>query len=100
MHEHGDKKKALRDLVLFSIATPITLLITYFIVGDVHGHLVGQMMLFAAGTFLYVATVDVLPDVHKAETGKFAVIHVIIGAALMLAVVLALNTNNLSGHIY
>lgn len=100
LHEHRDMRKALRDLVLFSIATPITLLITYFILGDLQSNLVGTIMLFAAGTFLYVATVDVLPDVHNTETGRSTIIHVSIGAALMVALILGLGANELLEHTH
>ena len=47
------------------------------------------MMLFSGGTFLYVATVDVLPDVHNPETGRSALVNVLLGAAIMCGIILA-----------
>ena len=80
----------IRDLAFFSIATPVTILITYFSVGDVSTHVLGATMLFAAGTFLYVSTVDVLPNVHNPETGKSTLFQVIVGATIMCVVLLLL----------
>jgi zinc transporter ZupT len=55
-------------------------------------------MLFAGGTFLYVATVDVLPDIHHMETGKKALVHVLIGVMLMVFLLLILDMSSLASH--
>ena len=90
MHERRNTKMVIRDLAFFSIATPVTILITYFSVGDVSTHVLGATMLFAAGTFLYVSTVDVLPNVHNPDTGKSTLFQVIVGATIMCVVLLLL----------
>jgi zinc transporter ZupT len=55
---------------------------------DFDAHLLGLVMLFSGGTFLYVATVDVLPDIHNPETGRAALVNVLLGAAMMLGIIL------------
>ncbi len=40
-------------------------------------------MLFSAGSFLYVATVDTLPDIHNPVDGRATVIPMLIGVAIV-----------------
>ena len=54
-------------------------------------------MLFSAGTFLYVATVDTLPDIHNPETGRKALMYVITGI-IILAILLVLADSLNLGH--
>lgn len=83
LHERESRNEAIRDVVFFSLATPIMIIISYYSLGGLDEEIIGLAMLFAAGTFLYVATVDTLPDIHNPETGKKALQHVIIGAAIL-----------------
>ncbi len=82
-HEHEDEGKAVRDVVLFSVATPIALLIAAFALTGIATTTLGLVMLFAAGSFLYVATVDTLPDMHNPETGKETLIPLLVGVAIV-----------------
>jgi zinc transporter ZupT len=45
--------------------------------------LVALALLFSAGTFLYVATVDTLPAIHNPETGRRSVRNIVIGGLLV-----------------
>lgn len=85
MHERKEKKDSIRDVIIFSLSTPIMMLIAYFALENVEISIIGLAMLFSAGTFLYVATVDTLPDIHNPESGKTAMIHVVIGVIIMTA---------------
>ena len=98
LHERGDRKAALKDLTLFSLATPLTIMLSVLFMVELEPHLLAMAVLFAAGTFLYVATVDVLPDVHSPDTGKLALIQVIIGAAIMFAILIALGASGIIAH--
>ena len=55
-------------------------------------------MLFAAGTFLYVATVDTLPDIHNPETGREALKNVLIGVVVMVLVLYGADAVGLIEH--
>jgi zinc transporter ZupT len=100
MHERNDTKAAWKDLILFSIAAPITIVLAFILLGDVSEQWIGLAILFSGGTFLYVATVDVLPDVHHADTGKKALLHVIIGVAIMVIVLIGLDLSGLISHAH
>ena len=56
-------------------------------------------MLFSAGTFLYVATVDTLPDIHNPETGRKALIHVVMGVVILVVLLMIANSLDL-GHAH
>ncbi|XP_018376820.1 PREDICTED: zinc transporter ZIP9 isoform X2 [Trachymyrmex cornetzi] len=68
LHEGVDKKRISRHLLIFSLAAPCLTLVTYFGIGKEEKETLnnvnatGLAMLFSAGTFLYVATVHVLPE--------------------------------------
>ncbi|MGB1589204.1 MAG: ZIP family metal transporter [Candidatus Poseidoniaceae archaeon] len=97
MHERKEKKDSIRDVAIFSLATPIMMLIAYFALENVETSTIGLAMLFSAGTFLYVATVDTLPDIHNPESGKKAMIHVVIGVIIMIALLAIMNVAGV-GH--
>lgn len=103
MHEGLERTKIRRHLLVFSLAAP-TMGILTFLSLTVHGRAnldtlsaTGVAMLFSAGTFLYVATVHVLPEVtnlghgHGAGSGdsgggfsKSEMIVLIVGAIMPL----------------
>ncbi|XP_066991284.2 zinc transporter ZIP9 [Anabrus simplex] len=68
MHEGLDRNSIRRQLMAFSVSAPLLALVTYFCIGQEGKETLstinatGIAMLFSAGTFLYVATVHVLPE--------------------------------------
>jgi len=87
-HERATSNQALRDVAVFSVMTPIALVIASQVLDDEPRWLVLALM-FSAGTFLYVATIDALPSIHSSESGRRTALDVILGA-LAFAVTLAL----------
>uniref|UniRef100_A0A3P9L3B2 Zinc transporter ZIP9 n=1 Tax=Oryzias latipes TaxID=8090 RepID=A0A3P9L3B2_ORYLA len=75
MHAGLDKKFIQGHLLAFSAAAPLVAISTYFILQALQSGnsaqkqlgATGVGMLFSAGTFLYVATVHVLPEVSRTE---------------------------------
>ncbi|XP_073412514.1 zinc transporter ZIP9-like [Dendrobates tinctorius] len=69
MHAGLEKKQIQKHLLAFSVAAPLLTITTYLILSLTGGSLqhrlsaTGNGMLFSAGTFLYVATVHVLPEI-------------------------------------
>ncbi|XP_075720723.1 zinc transporter ZIP9-like [Rhinoderma darwinii] len=69
MHAGLEKKQIQKHLFAFSVAAPLLTITTYLILSMTGGSLehklsaTGNGMLFSAGTFLYVATVHVLPEI-------------------------------------
>ena len=99
MHERSERKDSIRDVVIFSLATPVMIIIAGLALAELETHMIGLAMLFSAGTFLYVATVDTLPDIHNPETGMKALVHVLIGVAILVVLLLIANTLDL-GHAH
>ncbi|XP_066593275.1 zinc transporter ZIP9 [Prorops nasuta] len=68
LHEGVDRKRIGKHLLVFSLAAPCLAVLTYFGIGKEgketlsNVNATGLAMLFSAGTFLYVATVHVLPE--------------------------------------
>lgn len=96
MHERKERKDSIRDVAIFAAATPVMMIITGLVFEDVETHMIGLAMLFSAGTFLYVATVDTLPDIHNPESGKKAMVNVLIGVAILVVLLLIANTLDLA----
>ncbi|KAK2583402.1 hypothetical protein KPH14_009389 [Odynerus spinipes] len=73
LHEGVEKKKIGKHLLVFSLSAPCLALLTYFGIGKEgketlsNVNATGVAMLFSAGTFLYVATVHVLPELMTRE---------------------------------
>ncbi|XP_035255340.1 zinc transporter ZIP9-B [Anguilla anguilla] len=71
MHSGLEKRQIQKHLLAFSVAAPLLAISTYFILiatgGSSQSRLsaTGIGMLFSAGTFLYVATVHVLPEISS-----------------------------------
>ncbi|XP_041866466.1 zinc transporter ZIP9 [Melanotaenia boesemani] len=74
MHARLEKKYIQGHLLAFSAAAPIIAISSYFILHASGGSSQNQLsttgvgMLFSAGTFLYVATVHVLPEITSKRT--------------------------------
>ena len=73
----NDKKKTvLKILIKFSLAAPTGAIVPFFLLAggfvnaDLAQEYLGLCLLFSAGSFLYVATVHVLPEVQAGPEGK------------------------------
>jgi zinc transporter ZupT len=55
-------------LILFALSSPVVAILSFFALKDTSlatDDNIGLALMFSAGTFIYVATVDVLPEVHS-----------------------------------
>ncbi|MGH0133683.1 UNVERIFIED_CONTAM: hypothetical protein FKN15_077941 [Acipenser sinensis] len=117
MHAGLEKRQIQKHLLAFSIAAPVLATMTYFILSQTGGSSAHRLsatgigMLFSAGTFLYVATVHVLPEIssrghlhapqHHSSSGEFQQgglgvlesLTLIIGAGLPVLISLGLHDN-------
>ena len=67
-HIKIDKMKSQMYLLLFALSSPIVAILSFFTLQDstfATDDNIGLALMFSAGTFIYVATVDVLPEVHS-----------------------------------
>lgn len=76
LHAGLEKKHIQGHLLAFSAAAPILAITTYFIINASGSSSQNQLsatgvgMLFSAGTFLYVATVHVLPEISSSRASQ------------------------------
>ncbi|KAI5640086.1 ZIP zinc transporter domain-containing protein [Phthorimaea operculella] len=74
MHAGLDRNRIRKHLLIFSCAAPLLAVLTYFGIGNEskqalsNYNATGIAMLFSAGTFLYVATVHVLPELTHSHS--------------------------------
>lgn len=98
LHETNNKPKALRGLFSFALATPLAMLVSYLVLDGADEGVISLALLFSAGTFLYVATVDTLPAIHNPESGRRSVRNVLIGVALITVLVFVSDAAGLLDH--
>ncbi|CAF4978058.1 unnamed protein product, partial [Rotaria socialis] len=84
MSDGVDRKRIRRHLLIFSLAAPLMAIFTFVLlksrIRDTYSvDSTGLAMLFSAGTFLFVATVHVLPEVQSHyEDRQFRAIELLI----------------------
>ncbi|CAI2354941.1 unnamed protein product [Caenorhabditis sp. 36 PRJEB53466] len=77
--ESIDRRAIRKHLIVFSAAAPTAALITYVIIMQMGESMrsessTGVLMLFSAGTFLYVATVHVLPELANNKQAEYSLV--------------------------
>lgn len=86
-----DRNKSLRLIILFSIMTPLSLLVGFFILRTLSEPLTRAASGLAAGTFLYVALVDLLPEVFHHPRGRWvSFISLLAGIAIIVLILTVL----------
>ncbi|XP_055922438.1 zinc transporter ZIP9 [Eupeodes corollae] len=71
LHEKIERQQIRKHLAIFSLSAPLLTILTYFGIGQEQKETLnsvnatGIAMLFSAGTFLFVATVHVLPELTQ-----------------------------------
>jgi zinc transporter 9 len=89
-----------QGLWLFALATPAAIIASYLLLDQASERLVALALLFSAGTFLYVATVDTLPSIHNPETGRRSMRNVLLGGALFALVLIVAEATGLLDHTH
>ncbi|XP_057197408.1 zinc transporter ZIP9 isoform X2 [Triplophysa rosa] len=81
MHAGLERKTIQKHLLVFSAAAPLLAIGTYFILSASNSSSQNRLsatgigMLFSAGTFLYVATVHVLPEISRRGQQRSSHLH-------------------------
>lgn len=65
LHSNVKRSQALIYSWLIAIATPLGAVGVFFLVRDVSASFLGILIALVAGSFLYVAATDLVPEVHK-----------------------------------
>ena len=98
LHQPGGRKAAIKGLLLFTLATPVALVLSYLVLDGADESILALALLFSAGTFVYVATVDTLPAIHNPTTGRRAVRNVLSSAAAFSILLIVLNSAGILDH--
>ncbi len=63
---HGYKRqKSILYSWIIAVATPIGAVVSYFLIKDLSQPFLGALLAIAAGSFLYIAAADLIPEIHK-----------------------------------
>jgi ZIP family zinc transporter/zinc and cadmium transporter len=68
--------------LLVAIATPVGAFFSYLLLGEASDHLLRILIALAAGSFIYIAATDLIPETHKEER-RFNTVVLIIGMAVL-----------------
>lgn len=81
LHSEYPKNRAIKYSYLVALATPIGAIGGYFLFQGVGTDILGLLLAIAAGSFLYLASADLIPEIHKKS--QFSnIIFFVIGALL------------------
>ena len=86
-HIQIDRANSQMYLILFALSSPVVAILSFFALKDTSlatDDNLGLALMFSAGTFIYVATVDVLPEVHNHDhENESPTLFVILGMILV-----------------
>jgi len=85
LHGGYSRSRAVFLSYLVALATPLGAFLTYFWARGIGSAVLGAGLGFAAGSFLYVAASDLIPEVHR-ESKIFNIPFVILGLGLPILV--------------
>ena len=83
--DHYPNRTALAYLVIFNVMVPVGAILAFLVLFGLPVWLLGAMLCFSAGTFLHVATSDLLPVIHRQHSGKALLSAVVILGVLFMA---------------
>ncbi len=71
LHCEYPRRRILWMMGLFSISTPVGAVLAYGALRELTGATLHYAIAFSAGTFLAIATADLLPQIHSAPSGRW-----------------------------
>ena len=74
---------ALTYLIIFNAMVPVGAILAFVVLYGLPVWLLGAMLCFSAGTFIHVATSDLLPVIHRQHSGKVLLSAVVILGVLV-----------------
>jgi len=89
LHSGYERKKAVLYSWLVAMATPVGAVISFFLIKNIASSALGALLAVAAGSFLYVAASDLIPEIHK-KSKVLNIILIILGALFPFAIKLCL----------
>lgn len=71
--------------LIVALAAPLGAIISYLFLREISPNLVGALLALAAGSFIYIAAADLIPETHRAQN-KLHPIILLAGALLLILV--------------
>jgi len=67
LHYGHSRQRAVALTSIVAVATPLGAVVTYALVHHISEQLLGNLMALAAGSFIYIAASDLIPESHRAR---------------------------------
>jgi zinc and cadmium transporter len=71
LHCEYPRKRIFTLILAFALATPLGAAVSFFLLQDLSGPALPAAVALSAGTFLAIATADLLPQIHSKPEGRF-----------------------------
>lgn len=71
LHCNYPRRRILYMILAFALATPLGAAVSFFLLRDLSGPALPAAIALSAGTFLAIATADLLPQIHSKPEGRF-----------------------------
>jgi zinc and cadmium transporter len=85
LHYGASKKSAFWRSVAVALATPTAAIVTLLFIKDLPSEILGLLLAVAAGSFIYVAAADLIPETHRrVKWGNFVALG--LGIALIAVI--------------
>jgi len=85
LHDAMERVKVFWFSLMVAVATPVAAVVSYFILGEASENILKSLLAIAAGSFIYIAAADLIPETHKEEKW-FNTVVLIIGMTTMYAI--------------
>lgn len=85
LHCSYPKRRIVWMILLFSLSTPIGAVISYWFLQGLTGGALYYAIAFSAGTFLAIATADLLPQIHSAPEGRYRNLFALFAGLLLMS---------------
>ena len=82
LHDTMARAKIFWFSMLVAVATPVGAFVSYLLLSEVSENLLRILIALAAGSFIYIAATDLIPETHKEER-RFNTVVLIIGMAVL-----------------
>ncbi len=80
-----EKTKAFLFSLTVALAAPLGAIISYIFLRGISPHLIGALLALAAGSFIYIAAADLIPETHKVRNKLHPII--LLSGALTLIII-------------
>lgn len=86
MHCQYSKKRIALFMIFFSAAAPLGALLSFTVLSRLSGEMLLIGVAISAGTFLAIATADILPQIHSSPEGRFRNLAALFAGILVMTI--------------